>query len=147
LSWDLSDCLLLYDRWVYPLGTIAARQQTNLEDRPLDLRSWLTRRRIVEGRNVNTPWDSQEADVGRILQLVMFYQAAHGQNYTQQLHDYERHLDLSDQLKVRRAILVGQVRQPASEVVLRDEVKDGQRTTWTYYRILYPVERGEEPQL
>ncbi len=147
LARDLSECLLLYDRWIYPLGTVSAKQQTTLEDRPLDLRSWLTRRRIVEGRNVDTPWDPQEVDVDRILQLVMFYGAAHGQNYTQQLHDYERHLDLSDQLRLRRAILVGQVRQPASEVVLRDEVNDNHRTSWTYYRILYPVEREEEPQL
>jgi hypothetical protein len=146
LTEDLKEAYLLYDRWAYPLGTVRAGQLLSLDDRsPLDLRGWLTQRRVVNGRNVTTPWNPQNPDVGRILQLVMFYEAAKGQDYTQQLHAYQRNLDFSDQLNLKRAILLGRTREPATRIVLAGQDLAAQdRTDWTYYRIILPVQEREK---
>ena len=107
----------------------------------LDLRSWLTQRRVLNGRNVTAPWDWQHTDVDRILQLVMFYDAANGRSYTQLLHDYQRWLDMSDQLKLRRAILVGRMAASATQLTLDGRpVNAAQRAESSYCRVLYPVQ-------
>ena len=142
LACDLSQAYLLFDRWAYALGTVQATERVSLaEHSALDLRSWLTQRRVVNGRNVTTPWERQSTDVPRILQLIMFYEAANGRNYTQLLHDYQRSLDLSDQLRLRRALLVGRAADATTEIVLQGQaVAAEHRSSWTYYRLLFPVQ-------
>jgi hypothetical protein len=142
LGCDLTQAYLLHGRWIYALGTVEAGQLVSLaEHAALDLRGWLTQRRVVNGRNVTTPWDRQNTDVTRILQVVMFYDAANGRDYTQLLHDYQRFLDLSDQLRLKRALLVGRASRPTSQVVLPGQsVAAVHRSDWAYYRVLFPVQ-------
>ncbi|TVS20541.1 MAG: hypothetical protein EA424_03450 [Planctomycetaceae bacterium] len=143
LEVELSDCQVLYRNWSYPLtGTIGPGATVAFEGlRPRNLEWRLTRRQVVETREIGTPWDQSSWDVPRILEILMFYQAAGGRRYTGLTHRYQPHLDLSEHLRTGQAILVGRSAQPATSL-LRDGQSQAELTDrhWTFYRIVYPVE-------
>ena len=62
-----------------------------------------------------TPYDQASTDLGYILRMMMFYEAAGGQRYTRLWNDYQDFVDLSGLLKADRAILVAQTPVPAEE--------------------------------
>ena len=114
---------------------------------PLDLKWQLTRRQIVQSKDISTPWDRADlSDPPRVAQMLMFHGAAGGQVYTRLSHHFLGYLDLSKHLLTGRAILVGRSKTPASQLA-----RDGQPLVenmdqqWTYYRIIIPVERSVEP--
>ena len=82
LSTPLTDWYLLYGNWLYrgdrrlePGDTIA------LADFPATrYLDWhLTRRRVsAEHKDISTPWDQADQDVLRIVEMVMFHDAAGG---------------------------------------------------------------------
>ncbi len=73
--------------------------------------------------------------------MLMFHEAAGGENYTRLQHRYQSYLDLSDHLVSGRAILLGQAKEPASEVELDGEsMANRYDQRWTFYRVVFPVE-------
>jgi hypothetical protein len=143
LNVELSNCSIYYDNWAYRLDRRLApgdRVDLNYES-PLDLRWQLTRRRLVESRDIATPWDRADfSDVNRILEMMMFHHAAGGRAYTRLGDEYHQFVDLSYHLKLGRAVLIGRVKKPGT-TLLRDgePVEDELDVNWTYYRIVFPV--------
>jgi hypothetical protein len=143
LDVELNDCQVLYRNWSYPLtgalrsgGTVVF---SGLQPRNLQWR--LTRRQVVDSRDVSTPWEESSLDVLRILEVLMFYQAAGGRKYTGLTHRYQPYLDLSEHLRMDRAILVGRGPGPAT-TLQRDGESQEEMTDrhWTIYRVVFPVE-------
>ena len=77
-------------------------------------------------------------DVPRIVEMLMFHEAAGGARYTRLTHRYQSWLDMSDHLNLNRAVLVGRVAKGASRLLVGGDVivPDQQ---WVYYRIVLPV--------
>jgi hypothetical protein len=143
LEVELNDCQILYRNWSYPLtGAFRPGTSVALETlRPRNLEWRLTRRQVVETREVGTPWDQGSLDVPRILEALMFYQAAGGRRYTGLTHRYQPYLDLSEHLRMGQAILVGRTTTPAT-TLLRDGQSQQPLTDrhWTFYRVVFPVD-------
>jgi hypothetical protein len=143
---DLTDCLILYENWVYPLpGALAAGQTCSLDGlSPRNLEWRLTRRRVVDTKDVGTPWDKASLDVPRILEIMMFHKAAGAELYTGLTHAYQSYLDLSDHLRAGRAVLLGRGTAPAALLA-----RDGRPLSeycdqhWAYYRVVLPVDRPQ----
>ena len=117
----LEDCVLFYERAAYKLGRIEPGKPFTLDDRrePDDIESYLNRRKLQGDKIVATPYDPFDTDPRRILDMMMFYEAAGGRSYTHLLNRYQSELDLSEQLVLGRAILVGRTSVPAA-TLLRD---------------------------
>jgi hypothetical protein len=143
LDVELNDCQILYRNWSYPLtGAFRPGESVALERlRPRNLEWRLTRRQVVDTREVGTPWDQASLDVPRILEALMFYQAAGGRRYTGLTHRYQSYLDLSEHLRMGQAILVGRTTTPAT-TLLRAGQSQQQLTDrhWTFYRVVVPVD-------
>jgi len=140
--------MVLYDNWAYRLerkgGVLQAGDSAKVElEKAINLSWRLTRRRVVEIRDVTTPWNPQDLDVPRIAEIMMFFKAAGGENYTGLAHRYQPYVDLSEHLRLGRAILVGRASAPATTLLLDDEPTDaeyGQRST--FCRVVFPVDRS-----
>ncbi len=143
LDVELHDAMVLFRNWTYPIGgTLQPGQTISFDGLPPRNLEWrLTRRRVVETRDVSTPWDRTSRDASRILEILMFHDAAGGRSYTDLTHRYQPYLDLSEHLRTGRAILVG--RGPAASSLTRaGQSLDGaaiDRQT-ALYRIVFPVE-------
>ena len=141
---ELQDAYLVHERWFYPLRTeLPANGSVRLADLPvMDLQTRLTRRRVVDGRNVMTPWQTSDRDVSRILEIMMFFGAANGSSYTGLSNGYQGYLDLSRSLSSGRAILVGRAAEPAGRLNIDGEpLSEKVMQHWTYYRVQIPVKR------
>lgn len=150
LSVDLTSPLLIYSNWVYPFQDGVFKAGQVMPIRRLDPKNltWrLQRRRVVEMRDFGTPWDPADVlDLPRILEMMMFYEAAGGKSYTRLSHDYQSYVDLTDHIRADRAVLLGRCDAPASELTRAGGSLAGnydQRST--YVRIVFPVDRSEAP--
>ena len=111
---------------------------------PRNLEWHLSRRRVVETKDVGTPWDQTSVEVPRILELMMFYGAAGGANYSGLTHRYQPSIDLSGHLRTGRAVLVGRSAVAGSRLGHSGEPwAEGNVRRWTFYRVVYPVDRSE----
>jgi hypothetical protein len=147
LSMELSDCRVLFQNWIYPLtGSLKPGGAVSFGGvSPRNLQWYLTRRRVVDTKDVGTPWDQAGLDVQRIMEVMMFYRAAGGETYTGLTHRYQAHIDLSDHIRCGRAILVGRAKAPATGL-LRDghSLAENYDRHWTIYRLVFPVGRAEK---
>jgi hypothetical protein len=110
-------------------------------EKPLNFNWRLTRRRVVDVKDITTPWDQRDMDVPRILEMMMFHGVAGGDKYTHLQHRYQSYVDLSEHLTNGRAILLGRAKQSASEIELNGQAA-GERydQRWTFYRVVFPVD-------
>lgn len=141
---ELTNCLVLYSIWAYRLdqtrGALQPGQVIRIDrERPLNLEWRLTRRRVQEKRNVTTPWDPHSQDVPRLLEMMMFHEAAGGENYTVLSHHYEKTIDFSNHLRNGRAILLGQATEPAARLQFSNSEPPASSRTWTFCRVIFPV--------
>jgi hypothetical protein len=110
-----------------------------LADR-VDLSAFFKRRTRKGDAEINTRWDSDDTNIPRILNMMMFFRAVGGKGYTDLSHDYQSAIDLSSHLKLNRAILVGRAKIAATPLQIDGEpAGDRLDTQWTIVRILYPV--------
>jgi hypothetical protein len=146
LATGLSDGRLYYDRWAYTLGDLAPGERIRIQDQraPRNIEWMLTRRKVIDTKDISTPWDATSLDVPRIMEMIMFHDAAGGRQYTRLLHRHQRHIDLSSHLNSGRAILVGRAEQPATELLRDGEAlldrHDVDHRFWTFYRLIFPVQ-------
>ena len=142
--------MLLYENWAYKLerkGSVLQPGDTtpiHLE-KPLNFNWRLTRRRVVDVRDITTPWEQRDLDVPRILEMMMFHGVAGGDKYTQLHHRYQAYVDLSEHLRNGRAVLVGRAKQRASEILLNGHTTGANYDqdydhNWTFYRVVFPVD-------
>jgi hypothetical protein len=149
LSQDLLRPVLMYHNWVYQLPSrLRAGEELTLtyDLVPKDLMRRLNRRQIVNNSDQITPWmpeDRQSLD--RLLEIMMFYKAGGGANYTHLQHRFQPRIDISNALDLDHAVLFGELNEPlgvvAVEAVGADEVK--QETNRIWCRVLLPVAHAE----
>ncbi len=146
LKVELTESMVVYENWVYPVaGSLRPGQSVSFDGvSPRNLEWHLSRRRVVETKDVGTPWEQTSVDVPRILELMMFYKAAGGADYTGLTHRYQPAIDLSDHLRTGRAILVGRSAAAGSRLGQPDETwAESNLRQLTFYRVVVPVDRSE----
>jgi hypothetical protein len=145
----LRNCVLFYEGWTYRLGTIEAGASVEVGrvQRGLTVKSYLTGRRGTGEKEHATPYEPDSDDVARVAPMMMFHDAAEGRQYTSLSNRYFHSLDLTEQLRLERAVLFGagppRVRveidnQRASTVQTEEEL--------TYYRFVIPVARSADSE-
>ena len=92
------------------------------------------------GKTQSLPWDPRDKSLTRIADVMMFYQAAGGENYTGLTHGYFPKIDYSHLLKLQRAVLVGQIQSASSLLINGQEVKELYDSSVTMVRVVLPVE-------
>ncbi len=147
LDQRLKNCRLFFENYAYELDKThlepgeAIDVMTEMKERAT--RSLLTRRSNFvneEKKSQNSPWEQSDTRISRIAEMLMFYEAAGGSNYTGLTHSYQGFIDLSEQLKLGRAILVGEIDVPTTPLLI-----DGQSAATHYdqmatiVRIVLPV--------
>jgi hypothetical protein len=144
LNVSLRECQLAYHHWSYrvpgelaPGGRIRINRQ--LPDGNLVWR--LTKKYVGEDyKEFATPWDEANRDVPRVIEMLLWHEAAGGRSYTGLLHRHHAEADLSHQLRTGRAILIGRAAEPAAELMLNGSSPDDDASRrWTWYRVVYPV--------
>ncbi|MCA9264211.1 MAG: hypothetical protein KDA60_10205, partial [Planctomycetales bacterium] len=132
---------LLFGRWYYSLGELDAHETFDLDaSRPESLRNWLTRKELIDGRDISTPWDRASLDVPRIMEMLMFYDYAGGYTYTELNHRFQPWLDMSNHLANGRAILLARTDQQLTDTSLNGELpSDDAMQRWTFVRVVCPV--------
>lgn len=143
---ELHDCVLLYENWAYKLerkgNVLQPGDATPIHlEKPLNFNWRLTRRRVVEIKDITTPWEQRDLDVPRVLEMMMFHGVAGGDKYTQLHHRYQSYVDLSGHLANGRAVLLGRAQQPASEIELNGQAAAANYDQrWTFFRVVFPVD-------
>jgi hypothetical protein len=140
---ELTDCLLAYDGWLYRLGTIRSGETIKIDARQsLNLEYRLTERTVRSSKDIATPWDPTATNLNRIAQMLMFHQAAGGRRYTGLSHRYQSSLDLSEPLKLGRAVLAGKAAAPAAQLMVAGEplAPAENQVSSAWCRIVFPVE-------
>jgi hypothetical protein len=143
----LENCMLVYDRWVYQLDSIIGRQTIKLtgNERPQNVDIWL--RDAIAGGGEMKPWNPSSVDVPRIVELMLFHQAAGGRSYTRLSNRNQHFLDMSHLLQLKRAVLIGRSNAPASVLNRDDEsLEAAYDRNWTIYRFVFPVQTASENQ-
>jgi hypothetical protein len=142
---ELTDCLLIHGERLYRLGKLRPGQKIYVADlAPLNLEARLTEIQRLEGGEATlepTAWRQDSTDVPRIVQMLMFHDSARGTSYTGLTHDYQSRIELTPQVRLGQAILIGRASRPVVE--LRESNKpvaeSAATQTWTWYRLLMPV--------
>jgi len=148
---ELTDCMLYHDRWAYTLPNVGAGQRVDLGQLspPRNIEWLLTRRKVVDTKDVSTPWDRDSRDVARILEVMMFHAASGGRTYTGLVARHQPDIDLSSHLQTGRAILVGRTRRPAVRLLrngqpIEDQPDAAAVQQWTFYRLVLPVAGSDD---
>ncbi len=92
------------------------------------------------GKTQSLPWDPRDKSLTRIADVMMFYQAAGGEDYTGLTHGYFPQIDHSHLLKLQRAVLVGQVQSASSLLINGQDANDLYDSSVTMVRVVLPVE-------
>ena len=122
LNQELVNCRLYHGNWAYVLdGPLAADDVIDVatETSGKRIQAILNRKQVDEedkNRTFATRWELTETNVGRIAEMMMFYEIAGGSNYTGLSHDYQGRTDMSDLLTSQRAILVGELKGQVSQL-------------------------------
>lgn len=138
----LKNAYLAYGESIYrardeiaPGATINILQ---LEQKHLEFQ--FTRRRLLKDADFSTPWNQEETEIPRILDIMMFHAAVQGRNYTVLSHRYQPELDFTYLIKHGYAVLVGQSETPLLELQQTGQpVDEASVRRWTFYRLVYPV--------
>ena len=149
LDFPLSQCLLVYGRWLYELGTLRPGQSVSIgttHDRR-ELRSFLM---FIEGDDKGAGrYDQASTDPVYILRIMTFFEAVGGFRHTGLTNRYQGFVDLSDLLKANDAVLLasGPADDPQSPSHGAQWLCDGkaiagpQDRHTTIYRFILPVKK------
>jgi hypothetical protein len=150
----LTDCFLAFERWAYKIDKLEAgasfeikpgRQRDGLE-MLLKKYEQIQTNKFSSVVNQARPFDVEDPRVPPVVRMMMFHQAAGGRNYSTLYHGQASWTDLSEHLRLGRAVLVGEApREHVAAQLQRDDqplaAPDSQH--WTFYRIVLPVDLGE----
>ncbi|MCC6508423.1 MAG: hypothetical protein IT423_04905, partial [Pirellulaceae bacterium] len=150
LPYDILRPVLTYHNWAYSLPSrLRAGEELTVtyEMVPKDLMRRLNRRQIVGTNDTVTRWvadDRQSLD--RLLEIMMFYKASGGLDYSKLTHRFQPRIDVSHALALDHAVLYGELAVPLGQIlpvnVPEDQIKQESGSTWC--RVLLPVARAEE---
>jgi hypothetical protein len=136
LEAPLVQCLLLTKEWVYPLGTLAAKERIAIRE---DLGPIATSSHLMRLREADEQYDLKGTELGRIVEVMSFYETVGGPKYTRLSHRYEAALDLSRQLGPDRAVLIGALPEAVVQVRNGDHPLSPHVDATTIYRIIVPI--------
>lgn len=143
LDVTLRDCAVCFGRWYYELGKLGPGDEFSFDDvQNYDLRSRLTRRVIFDStKEMNSPWDPTSDDIGRIMEMYMFHEAAGGREaYTNLLHRYDGGLDMSDMIQLHRAVAYGRTEDRVCSVEVGGvDASKVRQVRHVFYRLVIPV--------
>jgi hypothetical protein len=148
LPFELTDCLLVYGEWLYRLGEIGPGQAVTVDPREsLNLEYRLTERTVLNSKDISTPWDQATTDLPRVVRMLMFHEAARGRSYTGLTHRYQPYLDLTEQVRLGRAVLAGRAPGPITRLASSGAplAADEDRAALAWCRIVFPVQPYAAP--
>jgi hypothetical protein len=140
----LADCVLFYEGWAYVVGSLSPERSIKDWTNNHTAETQFAERRAGGDREV-APYDRAGLDRGRVLEIMMFYRAAGGRRYTGLLNRYLHTIDLSDQLTLGRAILIGKGPPAAVLKANGNEVPTATSEDFTWYRFVIPVQKANSP--
>lgn len=150
LDVDLLDGLLIYCGRAYALDTripVGQRVSFSSATVPKDITRRLQRRQNVGGEERSTPWDPADSGkLGRLMELISFHESAGSSRYTGLYNRYLSELDCSDLIRLDRAILICELKDPALSWSIRRnaipiQAAEGQRKT--LLRLIIPVTQNK----
>lgn len=146
----IREAVICYGRSYYEVGNLApnATYQLDALSQPRDFHYRLTRRRIVDDREIVETWNKENLKVPRIVEMMMFHDKAGGRSYTDLWNRYHSELDLTDHLVTGTAVVFGRLATPATE--WNTEESDGDETdmttkNWSFCRLLFRVDDASRP--
>ncbi len=155
LNCELVNCRLYHGNWAYVLeGPLASGDVVDIatETNSKRIQSILNRKQIDaedKNRTYATQWELSEMNVGRIAEMMMFYEIAGGRSYTGLSHSYQGQTDMSDLLTSQRAILIGELKGQVSVLDAKADDSSGGDPEYdqvtTFVRIVLPV-NAERPR-
>lgn len=145
LETKLSECILLFGNSAWPIGTLAPGEEKRVEDLDpqsvIRIENHLTKKQLSSMKEQILPYDRAGFDPARIIEVMMFHEAAGGTNYTGLLHRHQRYTDLSEQLDFGKAILVGRA-ETGSVIEINGQGAPAESINRhnTIFRLLLPVQ-------
>lgn len=146
---SLSECVMIYRGAAYTLGDIEAGQRVRVsrETEFRELETYLTGRVMDYQAQQSQAYDVQKRDIGKLLNVMMFHEAAGGETYTGFAHRYQDYLDLSPLVRLDQAVFYGFGPQTEkANIVLRDGQPFSQPGDqyWSVYRCVFSVAKRSE---
>ncbi len=145
----LEDCVLVYGRKVYPIGSLPVDGSIVVETRTTeDLNGHLTRRAAAfagsRGNYGPGPTQSNEFNPNDLIFTMLFHdRLPEGNQYA--ANDYFDDLDLSELLDLQRAILVGRLAHKGSKLILDDSEIEENITRACFVRVVLQVTPAVAP--
>ncbi|MCY2986047.1 MAG: hypothetical protein NTY15_20650 [Planctomycetota bacterium] len=150
LDVDLLNGVLIYCGRAYALDTrirVGQRVAFSSSTGPKDITRRLQRRQSVGGEERSTPWNPGDAEkMDRLMELISFHESSGGSKYTGLYNRYLSDLDCSDIIRLDRAILICELKDPSLTWTMRRnavpiQASDGQRKT--FLRLIIPVSKSK----
>ena len=79
----------------------------------------------------------------RITQMMAFFDVIGGETYTQLTNTYHPQIDFSRQLQMGRAVLMGQIRQTTTPLIINGQPFNNYDKRLTLIRMVLPVQPRE----
>ena len=160
-DWPLTDAVLIYDRWAYPLLSRAGGETIDVERQlePQTAETYFRHFTIFDEKSTRAPYDRASTDLAQILETMMFHALIGGETYTNLANRWQGYVDLSGQLRLGRAVLMGRASRPAAMLLRRgadgeagdtngagsdpagSDLTDAEGQHVTFYRFVLPVTR------
>ncbi len=150
--WPLTDVVLIYDRWAYPLQPGAGGETIDVDKQlePQTVETYFRHITAFDEKSTRAPYDRASTDLTRILETMMFHALTGGEMYTNLANRSQGYVDLSSQVRLGRAVLMGRSPQPAAMLSRRGASQTGDDTAGrdlvdaegqhlTFYRFVLPV--------
>ena len=145
LPYDIHGGMLIYRNWVYLLPTRfpAGGRVASIDLlRQKNFRWLLSRKIAIELASQSEAWDpGATEDLNRLAEILMFHESVGGTQYTKLKHGPLEHLDLTESLSNDRCILMGQVKEGFTKVLV-DEPSGSlnpQGNSLSMIRLILPV--------
>ena len=143
LDTALTDAVLIYDRWAYPLRRLEPAQHVDISELdPQTVDTYFRHVTVVGERDISRPYDRASFDVERIVEVMTAHELVGGEGYTGLSNQYQAFVELSSLVKNGRAVLVGRQARRATELLRDGESLESEGTGqhWSFYRYVFPVE-------
>jgi Protein of unknown function (DUF1549) len=148
-DWTLVDAVLVYDRWAYPLDGRTEGRTVDVDKQlePQTVETYFRHITVFDEKSGWAPYDRASTDLVRVVETMMFHTLTGGELYTNLTNRAQGYVDLSSQVRLGRAVLLGRTDRPASQLLRHATQGDssggkpleaeGQRQT--FYRFVLPV--------
>jgi len=150
----LYDFIVLYGVWVYQLQDrpLEPGETIVLEDdlREKTIAGHFTRRGSNGEDEVSEAWDTGSTRLPKIAKMMSFFDLIGGETYTQLSNNYHSSVDLSEQIKMGRAVVLGQLRKIPTPLNLNGSEFQDYDKQLTLIRMVMPVQprkknKGQSP--